>query len=73
MFNVSQRSVRDRFNVLKNNFAKRQKEEEPASGISSDISEVDGCLEEVTERFKERYENQRKENEEKKKGPQKIH
>ena len=68
MFKVSLRSVRDRFNVLKNNFAKRQREEERASGISLEISEVDECLEDIIERFKERDENQRKENEEKKKG-----
>ena len=70
---VSQRSLRDRFNVLKNNFAKWQREEERASGISPEISEVDECLEDIIERFKERDENQRKENEEKKKGPQKMH
>ena len=33
LFKVSQRSVRDRFNVLKNNFTKRQREEECASGV----------------------------------------
>ena len=58
--------MRDRFNVLKNNFAKQQTEEERASGISPKISEVDECLEDIIERFKERDENQRKENEEKK-------
>ena len=63
---VSQRSLRDRFNVLKNNFAKWQREEERASGISPEISEVDECLEDIIERFKERDENQRKGNEEKK-------
>ena len=63
---VSQRSLRDRFNVLKNNFTKWQREEERASGISPEISEVDECLEDIIERFKERDENQRKENEEKK-------
>ena len=73
LFKVSQRSVRDRFNVLKNNFAKRQREEERASGISPEISEVDECLEDIIERLKERDENQRKENEEKNKGPQKMH
>ena len=45
MIKVSQRSVQDRFNVLKNNFAKRQREEERASGISPEISEVHECLE----------------------------
>ena len=66
LFKVSQRPVRDRFNVLKNNFPKRQREEERTSGISPEISEVDECLEAIIERFKERDENQRKENEEKK-------
>ena len=66
LFKVSQRSVQDRFNVLKNNFAKRQREEERASGISLEIYEVDECLEGIIERFKERDENQRKEIEEKK-------
>ena len=73
LFKVSQRSERERFNFLKNNFAKRQREEERASGISPEIPEVDECLEDIIERFKERDENQRKENEEKKKGPQKMH
>ena len=63
MFKVSQRSVRDRFNVLKNNFAKRQREEERTSGISPEISEIDECLDDIIESFKERDENQRKENE----------
>ena len=66
MFKVSQRSGRDRFNVLKNNFENRQRGEERASGISPEILEVDECLKDIIERFKERDENQRKENEEKK-------
>ena len=49
LFKVSQRSVRDRFNVLKNNFAKRQREEERASGISPEICQVDECLEDIIE------------------------
>ena len=73
MFKVSQKSVRDQFIALKKNFAKQQREEERASDISPEISEVDECLEDIIERFKERDENQRKENEEKKKGPQKMH
>ena len=44
--------MRDRFNVPKNNFFPRQREEERASGISLEISEVDECLEDVIERFK---------------------
>ena len=58
--------MRDRFNVLRNNFARRQREGERASGISPEISEVDECLKDIRERFKERDENQSKENEEKK-------
>ena len=73
MFKVSQKSVRDQFNALKNNFAKQQREEERASDISPEISEVDECLEDIIERFKERHENQRNESEEKKKGPKKMH
>ena len=49
LFKVSQRSVRDRFNVLKNNFAKRQREKERASGISPEICQVDECLEDIIE------------------------
>ena len=66
MFKFSQRFVGDLFNVLKNNFVRRQREEERATGISPEISEVDECLEDIIERFKERDENQRKGNEEKK-------
>ena len=51
---MSQRSVRGRFNALKNNFAKRKSEEERACGILSEISEVDECLQDIIERFKER-------------------
>ena len=68
MFKFSQRFVGDLFNVLKNNFVRRQREEERATGISPEISEVDECLEDIIERFKQRDENQRKENEEKRKG-----
>ena len=41
VFKVSQRSVRDRFNVLKISFPKRKAEEEHGSCISHEISEVD--------------------------------
>ena len=55
----------------KNNFAKRQGEEEH-SGISPEISKVGDCLENITESFKERNKNQRKENKEKKKKTEKM-
>ena len=58
--------MRDQFNALKNNFAKQQREDERASDISPEISEVDECLEDIIERFKERHENQKNESEEKK-------
>ena len=51
----------------------RQREEECASGISPEISEVDEGLQEIIEKFKERDENRRKENAEKKKGSHKMH
>ena len=50
LFKVSQRSARDRFNFLKNNFTKRQREEECASGVSPEIFEVDECLEDIHNR-----------------------
>ena len=62
LFKVSQRSVRDRFNVLKDNVTKRQREEERASAISPEISEDDEWLEDIIERFKERDENRRRNN-----------
>ena len=55
--------MRDRFNILKNKFAKQQMEEKRASAIWPKISKVDEHLEDVIEGFKERDENQRKENE----------
>ena len=73
LFKCSQKSIRDQFNVLKNNFTKQEREEECDSGISTEISEVDECVEETIERFKERDDNQRKENEEKKKVPTNIY
>ena len=62
LFKVSQRSVRDRFNVLKDNVTKRLREEERASAISPEISEDDEWLEDIIERFKERDENRRRNN-----------
>ena len=53
--------MRDRFNILKNKFAKQQMEEKRASAIWPKISEVDEHLEHVIEGFKERDENQRNE------------
>ena len=70
MFKVSQRSVRDRYNLLASNYTKRQRDEERASGISPEVTEVDICLEDIIERFKEKDENLKKENDEQKKKKQ---
>lgn len=51
---------------MKNNYAKRQKEEELASGILPEISAVDDFLQGIITRFKELYKVQRKEIEDKK-------
>ena len=67
LFKITQRSVRDRFHVLKTTLPSEKRDEEPTCGISPKISEFDECLGVIIERFKERDENQRKENEEKKK------
>ena len=64
--------MRDRFNILKNKFAKQQMEEKRASAIWPKISKVDEHLEDVIEGFKERDENQRKENERGGGGPPEI-
>jgi len=65
-FHTTLRSVRDRFNVLKGNYQKRQRDEEKASGISPEVTEIDILLEDILERFKEVDERQQKEHDEKK-------
>lgn len=51
-FKVSQRSVRDRFKTISDNFKRRIREEESASGITPDYTELDQALHDVIERFK---------------------
>ena len=46
--------------VLKGKFPQQQSEEQGAFGISLGISEVDECLEDIKERFKEKDKYQKK-------------
>ena len=48
-FNVDQRGVRERYDKLKKAYQKRMREEERASGISPEFSELDEALETIIE------------------------
>ena len=50
-FDVSQRSIRERFQFLFERRKARNREEERASGISPDISDIDKLLDELIELF----------------------
>ena len=52
-FKVTQRSVRDRYKLLVDNFKKREREEDAASGISPEETESDIALADIIERFEE--------------------
>ena len=66
-FKVTQRSVRDRFKLLMQNYKKRQNEEIKASGIAPpEETELEHALEDIIERFQEADTNYRKELEDKK-------
>ena len=64
-FIVDQRSVRDRFAKLEKLNKRKIAEEEKASGISSEITEIDEALEDIVERTWEVQEQLAVENEEK--------
>ena len=49
-FKVTKRSVRERYTLLIENLKKKLKEEEKASGIETDMSDVEKALEEVLEK-----------------------
>ena len=49
-FRVKQRSVRERYNLLNEKFKAKMKLEEKASGIETDMSEVEMALEEINEK-----------------------
>ena len=48
-FNVDQRRVRERYDILKKAYQKRMREEERASGISPEMSELDEAIESIVE------------------------
>lgn len=51
-FKVNQRGVRERYERLRKKFLEKQREEEKASGISPEETELDSLLEEITDREK---------------------
>ena len=52
-FKVSKRAVRERFTLLVEKFKKKMKAEEKASGIDTEINQLDVLLEEVVEKEEE--------------------
>ena len=52
-FKVTQRSVRDRYNTLEKKFKQKNREEEKASGITPDESDLDKALRDISEQFAE--------------------
>ena len=64
-FKVTQRSVRDRYKLLVDNFKKREREA-AASGISPEETQSDTALADIIERFEEADEMHKKQTDEKK-------
>ena len=64
-FKVTQRSVRDRYKLLVDNFKKREQEEAAASWISPEETESDIVLADINERFEEANETHKKQTDEK--------
>ena len=56
-FFVDQRSVRDRFTKLEKNHKRKMSEEEKASGISPEFTELDQALEDIIDRAQEAQHN----------------
>ena len=65
-FKVTQRSVRDWYKLLIDNFKKREREEAAASGISPEETESDTALANIIERFEGADEMHKKQTDEKK-------
>ena len=63
---VTHQSARDRYKLLVDNFKKREQEKAAASEISAEETEIDVALADITERFKEADEMQKKQTIEKK-------
>ena len=72
-FKVTQRSVRDRYKLLVDNFKKREREEAAASGISPEETESDIALADIIERFEEADEMHKKQTDEEKCKNEEIH
>jgi len=49
-FRVTKRSVRERYTLLSDKFRAKMRDEEKASGIDTDLSEVEKALEEIAEK-----------------------
>jgi hypothetical protein len=49
IFKVDKRAVRDRYNLLSQRYRKKMKEEEKASGVSPEITEVEMALDSIIE------------------------
>ncbi|XP_015761145.1 PREDICTED: UPF0746 protein DDB_G0281095-like [Acropora digitifera] len=60
---LDQRAVRDRYNLLANKLRRKLKEEEKASGIETDMTELEAALEDLIER-EDQSDAQHKENQE---------
>ena len=60
-FRVDKRSVRDRFGLLRSKYDKKIKDEEKASGISPEPTEVDDAMCDILKRFEEAEEDHQKE------------
>ena len=65
-FKVTHQSAQDRYKLLAGNFKKREQEKTAASEISPEETEIDVALADITERFKEADEMQKKQTIEKK-------
>ena len=66
-FKLTQRSVRDRYKLLVDNFKKCNREEAAAGRISPEETESDIALADIIERFEEADEMHKKQTDEKKK------
>ena len=65
-FKVTQRSVRDRYNLLAKKYKQKWNSEDMASGINPEHTEIDDALRDIIERFDEADEARAKLNDEKK-------
>ena len=57
MFNVNQRSVRDRYKVLETRFNEKEREEAKAPGISPEENEIDQAMQKIIEKMNEAEQN----------------